>query len=228
MTGNIPVAEPARRETVLACPQCDLVQYAVPLPRHAELRCARCSALLYRSGGRLDLLLALAVADALLFCVANLFPIVSAQIESAHTTATLAGTALALYRRGRPLVSMLVAMTAILLPALQRAVLLYLLLPLHFGSVPGGVTAGFRLLHAARSWSMVEVFLLGALVTFVKLAEYATIIPGVALWALGGSVVLSAALWASLSDRAFWLRVESARLSSAADHERWQVGGMTS
>lgn len=228
MTGNTPGAEPVRRETVLACPQCDLVQYAVPLPRHADLRCARCSAVLYRSGSRLDLLLALAVADALLFCVANLFPIVSAQIESSHTTATLAGTALALYRQGRPLVAVLVGATAILLPVLQRAVLLYLLLPLRFGAVPGGVTTGFRLLHAARSWGMVEVFLLGALVTFVKLAEYATIIPGVALWALGGSVALSAALWASLSDRAFWLRVESARLSPEASHEDSHAGGMAS
>jgi paraquat-inducible protein A len=72
------------------------------------------------------------------------------------------------------------------------------------------------------------VFLLGALVTFVKLAEYATIIPGVALWALGGSVALSAALWASLSDRAFWLRVESARLSPEASHEDSHAGGMAS
>ena len=168
------------------------------------------------------------MADALLFCVANLFPIVSAQIESSHTTATLAGTALALYRQGRPLVAVLVGATAILLPALQRAVLLYLLLPLHFGAVPGGVTAGFRLLHAARSWGMVEVFLLGALVTFVKLAEYATIIPGVALWALGGSVALSAALWASLSDRAFWLRVESAHWSPEVGHEHDRASGMAS
>lgn len=200
----------AHHEAMLACPQCDLVQYAVRLEGHADACCARCGAVLYGSGSRLDLLLALALADMLLFCVANLFPIVSARIESDYATTTLSGAALALYRQGRPLVALLVGATAILLPALQRAALLHLLLPLRLGHVPGGVTAGFRLLQAARSWSMIEVFLLGALVTFVKLAEYATIVPGAALWALAGSVVLSAALGASLSTREFWMRVESA------------------
>lgn len=213
-----PAVDRAHREEILACPQCDLVQYAVALQGHADVRCVRCGGVLYGSGSRLEVLLALAAADALLFCVANLFPVVSAQIEGTRTTATLSGTALDLYRQGRPLVAMLVGATAVLLPALQRIVLLYLLLPLRSGYVPGGVTAGFRLLQAARSWSMVEVFLLGTMVTFVKLAEYATVIPGVALWALGGSVVLSAALWASLDARDFWMRVESAGLPRASGH----------
>lgn len=195
---------------MLACPQCDLVQYAVPLEGHADARCARCGAVLYGSSSRLEALLALAAADALLFCVANLFPIISSRIEGVQTVATLWGTVFALHRQGRPLVALLVGVTAILLPALQRMALLYVLFPLRLGYVPGGVTVGFRLLQVARAWGLIEVFLLGVLVTFVKLAEFATIVPGAALWALAGSVVLSAALWASISTREFWRRVESA------------------
>ena len=35
-----------------------------------------------------------------------------------------------------------------------------------------------------RTWSMIEVMLLGVLVALIKIADYATVIPGMALFAL--------------------------------------------
>jgi paraquat-inducible protein A len=54
---------------------------------------------------------------------------------------------------------------------------------------------------------MIEVMLLGVLVALVKIAELATVIPGVALYALGGLVVLFTAIQASFDPREVWQRV---------------------
>jgi paraquat-inducible protein A len=196
---------------MLACHQCDLVQYEVRVAEHTDARCIRCNALLYRgTRSRLDSLIALTLGDALMFFVSNIFPIASMDIQGVHTSTTLSGTALALYDQGRPLVAALVFLTTILLPALQLAALLYLLAPLRLGHVPRGVAIGFRFLLATRPWNMIEVFLLGVLVTLVKLSELASIIPGVALWTFAGAVLLSSAISASFSTRDFWAWVESA------------------
>jgi paraquat-inducible protein A len=40
-----------------------------------------------------------------------------------------------------------------------------------------------RLLSLFRIWAMVEVFLIGVLVTLVKLVGMVIVIPGIALWA---------------------------------------------
>jgi paraquat-inducible protein A len=196
---------------MVACHQCDLVQYEVPLHRHIDAHCVRCNALLYRGmRTRLDSLIAQTSGGMLLFIVSNVFPIASMDIQGVRTSTTLTGTVLALYHQGRPLVAALVFVTTILLPALQLAALLYLLIPLRLRHVPRGVSMGFRFMLAARPWSMIEVFLLGVLVTLVKLSELAKIIPDVALWAFVGSVVLSSAISASFSTRDFWAWVESA------------------
>jgi len=196
---------------MIACRHCDLLQQEIALPAHSDARCIRCRAMLYR-GRRTtpDVMLALALGSAALLIVSNLFPIAAIAAEGFHSSTTLYGTVLALYGQGKPLVAALVLTTAILIPALELALLLYLLLPLRAGLAPPGLPVAFRFLRAAHPWSMMEVFLLGILVTLVKLAGLATVVPGVALWAFVGLIGLFTAISASFSVRDFWSWAEAA------------------
>jgi paraquat-inducible protein A len=54
---------------------------------------------------------------------------------------------------------------------------------------------------------MIEVMLLGVLVALIKIADYASVIPGTALFVLGGLVFVLAAMQASFDARAVWARV---------------------
>ena len=56
---------------------------------------------------------------------------------------------------------------------------------------------------------MVEVFLLGAMVSQVKLAQIATLYPGAAMYMLGAYVLLIVAAVAAFEPRVLWERVES-------------------
>ena len=58
---------------------------------------------------------------------------------------------------------------------------------------------------------MVEVFLLGVLVSVVKLENLASVVPGIALWSFGALMFLMAALAAVFDPRGLWARREAAR-----------------
>jgi paraquat-inducible protein A len=198
---------------LIACRDCDLLQHEVPLERHADAHCVRCDSVLYR-GTRtgMTLMLSLMLACALLLVVSNLFPIAVLEAQGAHVEATLFNTVLTVYEQGRGLVALLVLLTTIVLPALEIACMLYLLIPLWLGRVAPNTPAVFRLVLAVHPWSMMEIFLLGVLVTLVKLNDFATIIPGVSLWSFCALIVFFTMAASAFSTRDFWEWVEMGKV----------------
>lgn len=195
-----------------ACPECDCLQREVPVPENGRAECARCGAELYRNKPHsLDRTLAFLMGAAVLFLVANAFPIMRLDAQGMHTSSTLAGTAWALHQEGMNSVAVLVFTTAILAPALEVGLMLYLLMPLRFGSTPPGLAIAFRIVDAIEPWGMVEVFMLGALVALVKLKHIAAVHPGTALYAMAGFILLLSAAAASFESRALWERVDALR-----------------
>jgi len=199
------------RAQLLACPECDLLQQDVPLPRPRKALCARCGAVLYqrRSGG-LERTLALSATALVLLALANAFPILTLELQGERTTATLAGAAAALWSQNMPLVAILVLFTAVVMPLAELAALAYLLVPLRRGIRAPGFSAVFRLLQFASRWAMVEVFVLGALVSLVKLGHVANVDPGIALVSYGALMLVMAAIEASFDPRELWARVAPA------------------
>jgi len=59
-----------------------------------------------------------------------------------------------------------------------------------------------------RIWSMIEVMMVGVLVALVKIADYATVIPGMALFVLWVLVFILAGMSASFDSREVWERIQ--------------------
>jgi paraquat-inducible protein A len=203
MTTNTPLT---------ACPECDCLQREVPVEINGRVECVRCGAELWRNKpASLDRTLAFLMGAAVLFLVANAFPIMKLDAQGLETSSTLSGAAWALHAEGETSVGVLVFITAVLAPALEVALMLYLLVPLRYGVVPRGLPLAFRIVTAIEPWGMVEVFLLGALVALVKLKHIATVHPGAALYAMAGFIMLLSAGAASFEKRALWHRVDALR-----------------
>ena len=67
------------------------------------------------------------------------------------------------------------------------------------------------LLHWAdrqQSWSMLEVMMLGILISLIKLSDIATMIPGVGMYAVGVLIVLLALIKISFEPDAIWQRIQ--------------------
>ena len=197
---------------MIACHECDLLQKPVAIPPGRSMQCARCGACLrrHRPDG-LRRTLACLVGAALLFVVSASFPIVAMEIQGQRTVATLFGAARALEQQGMLGVGVLVFVTTVASPILQIGSMLYMLIPLHQGVVPPRIDVAFRLVHTMKQWGMVEVFILGVLVSLVKLAGIAKVVPGIALWAFAALIVLLAAAAANFEADDLWERVSELR-----------------
>ena len=203
---------PANNDPLIACRECDLMQRAVPLDRGDAAHCARCGAELFRHRPQgLDRALALFIAAAVTFVIANVYPVMELDAKGMESSATILDAARALQEHGMTSVAILVFVTAIAAPALELALLIFVLLPLRLGYVPRTLPLAFRVAHATQQWGMLEVFLLGALVAMVKLKDIATVTPGPALYAMGAFVLLLAAAEASFEPHALWRRVGELR-----------------
>jgi paraquat-inducible protein A len=69
--------------------------------------------------------------------------------------------------------------------------------------------------------------LLGVLVALIKIAELATVIPGVAMYALAALVFLLAAIQASFDPREIWERIEWAEEAARSARAGGRLAGAT-
>jgi paraquat-inducible protein A len=195
-------------QPLIACHECDLLQHEVALPEGGVAHCPRCGAELYRSHPEsLERTLALTAGALLLFVIANSFPIIGIKLSGHEIQTSLFHSVRLLYDDGMTSVAALVMVTTIIMPALQLLTMVYLLLPLRMGQVPPHCALVFRTLHGVQPWAMVEVLMLGVLVSLVKLAGLATVVPGIALWSFGTLMLVMAAIAATFDPRALWLKM---------------------
>lgn len=195
-------------DTYIACHDCDLLHRRQPLSTVGVATCSRCGAVLYRNRrNSLDRTLAMAVCGVILFFIANLFPFLTLSFEGQVQETTLVTGVVELYRQGMTSLALLVLATGIVFPLVELAGLIYLLLPLKFDRTPWGMAGVFRVVRSLQPWGMTEVFLLGILVSLVKLASMATVIPGAALFAFLALMFVVAATAASLNPDIVWERL---------------------
>ena len=197
------------QQSLIACPHCDLLQREIYLKPGMAACCGCCGAPLYRNlPDSLNRSCALTVAAAVLFIAANYFPILGINLQGNENAVNLFQAVHSLWAQEMHLVSSLTFTTTILIPALQLSMMLYLLVPLQNGRVPKGTFLVMRILQTIKPWGMVEIFMLGILVSLVKLVQDFRIMPGVALWSFGGVTVLMAAVASSFNPRDVWERLE--------------------
>ena len=100
---------------VIVCHECDLLQREIPLPPGRAALCVRCGATLYRVQNRcIGHTLALTLAAAVVFVLANAFPIISLQIQTTRNDTSLVGTVHTLWNQGMWPVAGLVFFTTFL------------------------------------------------------------------------------------------------------------------
>jgi paraquat-inducible protein A len=196
-------------ESFIACHECDLLHQSQSLPPGGTARCVRCGAVLYRRKRHsLDRVLALTITGLILFMVANAYPFLTFRLEAQVQETTLLSGVMELYAQDMWIVAGVVLLTSILLPLLELIGMLYVLLPLKFNLRPWKLPLFFRMVRKFKPWGMMEVFMLGILVAFVKLAKMASLIPGMALYAFLALIFVLAASAAALDPHIVWDRLE--------------------
>ena len=189
----------------IACHECDLLHQHTPLPDGGKALCTRCGAFLYQNiPNSIEKAIALNLSAFMLLIMANCFPFLSLEISGRFVENHFLSGALMLYRQGMGEIGFLVLVTSVLFPFLTITGMLYVLLPIKLGYKPWQMPRVYRMVTLLKPWSLVSVFMLGVLISVVKLLDLATIIPGISLYAFIGLMVTMAAAQANLDTSVIW------------------------
>ncbi len=195
--------------SLIACHECDLLHHLHEIPTGSTAKCRRCGMALHSpKADTINRTLALTIAGLMLFVVANIFPFLAFDMKGIRTETTLSTGIRLLFEQGMWEIAILVLLTSILIPFFQLLALMYILLPLLLNRTPRYLALVFRHLQNIQPWGMMEVFMLGILVSVVKLAKMANIIPGLAIWSFVVLIFVLAAASATLDSHAIWERVK--------------------
>lgn len=189
----------------MACPECDLLQRLGVTPPGGIASCVRCGATLRRGGhASSEVTLALHVGALILFGLANAFPLLAFHLHGTTQEASLPGCARILASLGWPWLAAVLITTVILAPLLHLSGMIWVLLQLR-GRQPHPWTGRvFRLVEQFGAWGMAEVFVLGIIISYVKLAKMAVVVPGPSLYGLAVFTLLMAAAVSTLDVGSVW------------------------
>jgi paraquat-inducible protein A len=205
------VAHDAAAGDLIACRNCDLLHQKVALGNGEKAWCSRCGSLLYRSSDNsIEVALALTIASLMLFLFAHLLPFLSIDADGNKSTIYLVSTIDTLSQLDNPL---LVVAGMLFLVAIPLGVMLLdvmLLGALYSNSRPLTLFARQLLLLGGRlaPWNMLEIFLLGVLVTIVKLASMAEITLHQGFWAFVALVMINLFISTTLEAEELWQAVD--------------------
>ncbi|CAB3775619.1 hypothetical protein LMG28688_00055 [Paraburkholderia caffeinitolerans] len=173
-------------DNLIACHECDALYQKPRLLGRQSARCTRCGATLYNSASsQLDRICAITVAALVTFIIAQSFPIIELDANGIVSQSSLFGALVVLWGENMQIVAVMVFFATILCPLTELVALLYVLLPIRRGVIPPGFNLVLRTIQLVRPWGMLEVFMLGVLITVVKMVSLARVIPETALFAFG-------------------------------------------
>ena len=174
--------------------------------------CPRCATRLFsRRPNFVHRASALVLAASFFFVLANAFPFLTLQADYRQSDMLLAGSVSGLEAQGFSVLAAMVAVFTLAAPALLIGASLYVLVPLlQERRLPWALHV-CRIIHEARRWNMVEVFLLGVLVSLLKLGKLATLTLGTSFWAFVGLIVCLTAALAAIDHLELWEKLEAAQ-----------------
>ena len=194
---------------LMACQECDALQYVLRVEAGRKLLCRECGSFLYRHPrGGIDRPLALMLGALLLYLVANLFSLVTLNIGGASRETSLVGTGWALYQHDMKLLGMLVLATTVAVPGAIFGGTLYVLSGLHWKKRLPGMRGVLSLLSHMHPWEMADVFVISVLVALVKMSGMAEVIVDGGLYALLGAIVLGIGARAGMDIYLLWNMLE--------------------
>lgn len=196
-------------ENWLACHDCDLLIEREELPVGFKASCPRCGQSLYQNKrNSVERSFALSITGLLLFVPANLLPVMSLQILGLQQSTTIYQGALAIFKEGLYWTASLVFIASIVVPLAKILLMLFVSGSLYLKQYTPLLPYAFRYYHYLDEWGMLEVYMLGILVSVVKLKGMATVIPDTGLICFVGLLLVTTLLSSMMDEEDFWEKIE--------------------
>jgi paraquat-inducible protein A len=208
----LPWPKPPDQHRYSACHFCDTLHVASTLEEGMAARCVRCGGVLYQNRpASLIRATAFSLAAIILMALAHSFPFLTMDAASLRRTLTLIGAGTALIHDNAPLLGISVILFTAVAPLFLTSGMIYVCTPLMFGRSAPFAKHVAKWMYRTEPWNMVEVFLLGVLVSLLKIAKVADVHFGYGFWAFAGVMFCLAAAVAGIDREELWDRLEVAQ-----------------
>ncbi|MEL7312595.1 MAG: paraquat-inducible protein A [Pseudomonadota bacterium] len=175
----------------IACSVCDEL-YRLPILREGEVaKCGNCHSVLMTNKTRhAERTLALMVSSLIVYLVAITFPFMRMDRSGFSNEISVTDAVLILWRNDMQLLSVACALLILVFPLLRVVMLSTLATAIYLYRRPNlGLARFARLAQVLEPWSMVDIFMLGVIVSLVKVGTLVDIALGAAFWGMVALVV---------------------------------------
>lgn len=204
-------------DELMACPECDLLMKCPVVTHGLKVSCSCCGYVLINSKPNMvPRSLALVLSALLLYVPANFLPIMHVNWMGRMTVENVWTGVQALYSTGMPAIAIVVFLCAMAIPLLKLLCQLWVLLSIRFGVAKTWGFLFYRIYHQLREWGMLEVYLIGTLVSLVKMADMAEMTLDIGMACFVALLVVQIRLEVVMTPHAVWQALESRHYHAGA------------
>jgi paraquat-inducible protein A len=211
-------------DDITACPDCDLL---LPLPQVPEGHsgvCPRCAKTLQRkTADSIVKTLAFSIAGLLLYLPAMLLPLMTFRSFGFSDTANILESIVNFYLNEYYFVALMVLLSAVIFPLLLLSIMLIISLHLQMRRYPSYLAKLLRIYLHLEEWAMVEVYLLGIMITIIKMVDTSEITYHAGIFCFTGLVLITLAISTVIDKHLFWQLIEGAGEHSGAKNTKAQT-----
>lgn len=195
-------------QSQMACHECDLLIDVPALETGQKAYCPRCNYLLAANRPKAqNTVFAFAVAALVFLLLANLFPFLGFSAKGQERTVTLFQSVAILATENFPSLATIVFASIIAIPAAFLTGVIYFSSSLALKNLLPGTTTILRWVFIALPWSMAEIFLIGILISFIKIVAIADVALGLSFWSYLLFSICMIVVVLHLDKRDLWQRV---------------------
>ena len=198
--------------STMACHECDLLVDVPELEPNKRSYCPRCDYLLAANRPHAQAKMFAYATTALVFLIlANAFPFLGLEARGQVQTVTLIQSIGVLFENDYAFLSAIVFAAIVGIPAILLLGVIYVSLAIRLAHPLPGVRRVLRWVLRIAPWSMAEIFLIGILVSLVKIVSLADVRLGASFWAYALFTVCSLLSLMYIDRRDIWRQLDAAR-----------------
>lgn len=200
----------ASHQSFTACPDCDLlVSFTEPQAGYSVV-CPRCGRVIHKkTEGSIAKTLALSIAGLLMYLPAITLPLMTFKSFGFSDSANILESILNFYRNDYYFVAAMVLLSAVVFPLVLLTGSFFISLQLHRRRYPPFLARIFRLYEHLEEWAMVEVYLLGIMITVIKMGHTSEIQYDSGIFCFTALVVITLAIYTVIDRDLFWQTIEN-------------------
>ena len=195
----------------IACSSCDSLWLRPHLEEGEYAKCYRCSTVIIENKKRsLERTVSLMLASLMLYVVSVVFPFMRMERSGLFNEISVIDAIAILADNSMPILAMICAALILVFPLTRIVILLLISSRLMFArSSDRSYGFLYRIAQSLEPWTMAEIFMIGVVVSLIKVGTLAEIYLGPAFWGMSALIIVMALASSANCKHTIWRSIRS-------------------